>query len=68
MQDTGRKYVRYINKTYQRTGALWQGRYKAGLIDSEAYLLKLYALYRNEPGPSRNGPSPGRLSLVELSF
>jgi len=39
MQDTGRKYVRYINKTYRRTGTLWEGRYKAGLIDSEAYLL-----------------------------
>jgi putative transposase len=29
----------YINKTYQRTGTLWEGRYKASLIDSEAYLL-----------------------------
>ncbi len=39
MQDLGRKYVRYINHTYQRTGTLWEGRYKANLIDSEAYLL-----------------------------
>ena len=39
MQDLGRKYVRYINHTYQRTGTLWEGRYKASLIDSEAYLL-----------------------------
>ena len=39
MQDTGRKYVRYINNTYRRTGSLWEGRYKACLIDSEAYLL-----------------------------
>jgi putative transposase len=39
MQDTGRKYVQYINKTYQRTGTLWEGRYKASLVDSEAYLL-----------------------------
>ena len=39
MQDLGRKYVRYINHTYQRTGTLWEGRYKACLIDSEAYLL-----------------------------
>lgn len=39
MQDLGRKYVRYINQTYQRTGTLWQGRYKASLVDSEAYLL-----------------------------
>jgi len=39
MQDTGRKYVQHINKTYQRTGTLWEGRFKACLVDSEAYLL-----------------------------
>lgn len=39
MQDVGRKYVRYINDTYRRSGTLWEGRYKSSLIDSEAYLL-----------------------------
>lgn len=39
MQDLGRKYVRYINHTYVRSGTLWEGRYKASLVDSEAYLL-----------------------------
>lgn len=39
MQDVGRKYVRYVNHRYQRTGTLWEGRYKSSLIDSEAYLL-----------------------------
>ena len=39
MQDTGRKYVRYMNYRYRRTGTLWEGRYKSSLIDSEAYLL-----------------------------
>jgi REP-associated tyrosine transposase len=39
MQDLGRQYVRYINHTYQRTATLWEGRYKASLIDSETYLL-----------------------------
>jgi putative transposase len=40
MQDLGRKYVHYINRTYLRTGTLWEGRYKASLIDSETYLLR----------------------------
>jgi putative transposase len=31
--------VRYINHTYGRSGTLWEGRYKASLVDSEAYLL-----------------------------
>ncbi len=39
MQDTGRKYVQYINRTYRRSGTLWEGRYKASLVDSDAYLL-----------------------------
>lgn len=39
MQALGRRYVYYFNKTYQRTGTLWEGRYKASLIDSDAYLL-----------------------------
>ena len=39
MQSLGRRYVYYINKTYKRTGALREGRYKPSLIDSEQYLL-----------------------------
>lgn len=39
MQDLGRKYVRYINHTYKRTSTLWEGRFKASLVDSDAYLL-----------------------------
>jgi len=39
MQSLGKRYVQYINKTYQRTGTLWEGRYKASLVDSDAYLI-----------------------------
>ena len=39
MQSVGRRYVQYFNFTYSRTGTLWEGRYKATIIDSEAYLL-----------------------------
>jgi len=39
MQAVGRRYVRYINECYRRTGTLWEGRYKSTLIDSEHYLL-----------------------------
>jgi putative transposase len=38
-QSIGRHYVRYVNETYQRRGSLWDGRYKANVIDSQAYLL-----------------------------
>lgn len=39
LQSVGRRYVQYFNYTYGRTGTLWEGRYKATLIDSEAYAL-----------------------------
>jgi len=39
MQTVGRYYVQYYNHRYHRTGTLWEGRYKAALIDSENYLL-----------------------------
>jgi putative transposase len=39
MQSVGRRYVQYINYSYKRSGTLWEGRYKASLIQSEQYLL-----------------------------
>jgi len=39
MQMLGRYYVQYFNYNYQRTGTLWEGRYKACLISSEQYLF-----------------------------
>ena len=39
MQRLGQRYVRYVNRRYNRTGTLWDGRYKAGLVDSDHYLL-----------------------------
>jgi putative transposase len=39
MQSVGRVYVRYFNTAYQRTGTLWEGRYKATVIQDDQYLL-----------------------------
>ena len=39
IQSLGRYYVRYINQKHERTGTLWQGRYKSTLVDSEKYFL-----------------------------
>jgi putative transposase len=42
MQSLGRCYVRYFNHTYQRTGTLWEGRYKACLVQEDDHLLQVY--------------------------
>jgi len=39
MQSLGRKYVRYFNSTYQRSGTLWEGRFKSCVVEAENYLL-----------------------------
>jgi putative transposase len=35
----GRRYVQYVNRTYRRTGTLWDSRYKSSLVQAETYLL-----------------------------
>jgi len=39
MQHLGRHYVPYINFTYGTSGSIWEGRYKASLVQNENYLL-----------------------------
>jgi len=39
MQSLGRIYVAYFNGRYRRTGTLWEGRYKAAIVEDERYLL-----------------------------
>jgi putative transposase len=35
----GRRYVQYVNRSYRRTGTLWDSRYKSSSIQAETYLL-----------------------------
>ena len=39
MQVVGTRYVPGFNQRYNRTGTLWEGRYRSTTIDSESYLL-----------------------------
>ena len=49
MQSLGRRYVTYFNRTYRRTGTLWEGRYKASLVDNQIYLLTCYRYIELNP-------------------
>ena len=40
MQFLGRRYVRYFNKTCQRTGTLWEGRFKSCVVQGVHYALR----------------------------
>jgi len=49
MQSIGRRYVHHFNTRYVRTGTLWEGRYKATVVDSEAYLITCYRYIELNP-------------------
>ena len=49
MQSVGRRYVQHFNRRHHRTGTLWEGRYKAGPIDTERYLLTCYRYIERNP-------------------
>ncbi|MGB9428689.1 MAG: transposase, partial [Gammaproteobacteria bacterium] len=64
MQHIGRRYVQYFNFRYRRSGTLWEGRYKASLVDTEAYVLKCYRYIEMNPVRAGmvTGPSDYRWS------
>ena len=53
MQSLGRRYVAAINRRHGRSGTLWAGRFRAGLLDSAA--LGALALVHIETLPVRAG-------------
>ena len=49
MQSVGIRYVRYFNTTYGRTGGLWEGRYRASLVNTDRYLQACYRYIELNP-------------------
>jgi putative transposase len=39
MRRLGQRYVQYFNRRYERSGTLWEGRFRSSLVDNEQYLL-----------------------------
>ncbi len=48
-QSVGRRYVQYFNDRYKRSGTLWEGRYRATVVDTETYLLTLMRYIESNP-------------------
>jgi len=60
VQAVGRRYVRYVNDTHGRTGTLWEGRYKACLVATDAYLLACYRYIELNPVRAGMTQDPAR--------
>lgn len=39
MKALGQRYVQYVNRTYRRSGTLWEGRFRSCLTQDETYFL-----------------------------
>ena len=42
MKRLGQRYVQYINRTYRRSGTLWERRFRSCLTQDEDYVLSCY--------------------------
>jgi len=49
LQDLGRKYVRIINTIHERTGTLWEGRFRSSLVSDERYVLACHRYVELNP-------------------
>jgi len=59
MQYVGRYFVRYINRAYGRSGTLWEGRFRASLVDTETYFLRCCRYIECNPVRARMVRAPG---------
>lgn len=58
MQCLGRHYVSYVNRSYRRSGTLWEGRYKSCLVDGERYVLACHRYIELNPVRAAMVPTP----------
>lgn len=49
MQALGRRYVQYFNYQHDRSGTLWEGRFRSNVVQSESYLLQCYRYIELNP-------------------
>ena len=49
MQSLNTRYVMYFNRVHERTGTLWEGRYRTSTIDSQEYLKRCFQYIELNP-------------------
>lgn len=49
MKHLGQRYVQYVNRTYKRSGTLWEGRFRSCIAQSEDYVLSCYRYIELNP-------------------
>ena len=58
VQALGRHYVRYFNRQNQRTGTLWEGRYRSCLVQPDSHILEVYQYIELNPVRAKLAVNP----------
>jgi putative transposase len=59
MKHLGQRYVQYINRSYGRTGTLWEGRFKSSIVQEQWHLLRCYRYIELNPVRANMVRHPG---------
>jgi putative transposase len=59
MKGLGQRYVQYVNRTYHRTGTLFEGRFRSSVIEADRYLLACQRYIELNPVRARMVQAPG---------
>ena len=59
MKHLGQRYVQYINRSYRRSGTLWEGRFRSCLTQDEDYILTCYRYIELNPVRAAMVAHPG---------
>jgi len=49
MRNLGQRYVQYFNRRHDRTGTLWEGRFRSCITESARYVLACYRYIEMNP-------------------
>ena len=60
IMSLGRRYVQYINHLHERSGTLWDSRYKSSLVDTDCYLFACQRYIELNPVRAGIVQSPGQ--------
>jgi putative transposase len=59
MRDLGQRYVQYYNRRYDRSGTLWEGRFRSCVTESARYVLACYRYIELNPVRAGMASHPG---------
>jgi len=66
MRQLNGVYTQRFNRAHQRIGHVFQGRYKAILVERDNYLLELARYVCIKPAAGKHGKGPRRLAMEQL--